>query len=33
MILKIHAVLGFEIVLHKINEENWKKNCVEISSP
>ncbi len=28
----MYTVSGFEIVFHKIFKENWKKNCVEISS-
>ena len=31
LILKMHTVLEFEIVFHKIIEENWNKFCVEIS--
>jgi hypothetical protein len=27
----MYTVLGFEIVFHKMIEENWKKLCVEIS--
>ena len=25
LIFKMHTVWGFEIVFHKITEENWKK--------
>jgi hypothetical protein len=31
LILKIYTVLEFEILLHKIIEENWKQYCAEIS--
>ena len=31
LIVKMHTVSGFEIVFHKIIEENWKIFCVEIS--
>ena len=31
LILKMHTVLWFKVVFHKIIEENWKNFCVEIS--
>ena len=30
--LKMFTILKFQIVFHIIIEENWKKNCIEISS-
>jgi hypothetical protein len=33
LILKIYTVFRFDIVFHKLIEENLKKICVEISSP
>ena len=33
LILKMYTVFRLDIVFHKIIEENWKKFCVEISSP
>ena len=29
----MYTVLGFASVFHELIEENWKKFCVEISSP
>jgi len=33
LILKMYTDLGLTAVFHKLIEENWKKICVELSSP